>query len=358
MTRPSLRTVATLAVVAVVIVGGWLGIDAAVSTPQKTAVAYFPTAIHVYAGSDVDILGVKVGSVKSVTPDGTRVRVVLSYDADQKIPADVSAVVLTPTLVADRVVQLAPVYSGGPVLADGASIPLQRNHVPIELDQIDSSLVKLTNALGPQGANAHGALSRIIKVGERNLRGQGAHAHTTMTRLAQLAGTVSDDRRALFGTVNNLQSFTKVLAAHDSQTRTFISDLQRVSAELDSERNDFGAALSNLRTAVAEVTSFVRANRGELANDVGGLATVTSILNRERRLLGYMVDLGGVGVSNYPHMYTPSQRTYNARFDGNTISGNPVIFACQLLMTAGASPNQCVNLLSPIAKHLPSGTAP
>jgi ABC-type transporter Mla subunit MlaD len=103
------------------------------------------------------------------------------------------------------------------------------------------------------------------------------------------------------------------------------------------------------------VTSFVRDNRKQLASDVGGLATLTSVLNREKRLLGYMVDLGAVGVSNYPHMYTPSQRTYNARFDGNTISGNPVLFACQLLMSAGGSPTDCLRILKPITQHLPSG---
>lgn len=354
MRHPRLRTAVTAAVIVAVLAGAGFGISALVSTPQRTAIAYFPTAIHVYPGSDVQVLGVKVGSVDSVTPEGTRVKVVLSYDADTKVPAKVSAVILTPTLVADRVVQLTPAYSGGPTLADGATIPLRHNEVPVELDQIDSSLVRLANALGPNGVNSHGALSRIIKVGERNLHGQGAHAHTTITRLAQLAGTVADDRKALFGTVDNLQSFTKTLAAHDAQTRTFISDLARVSAQLDSERGDFAAALTNLHTALGQVTSFVRANRQELSRDVGGLATVTSLLNKEKRLLGYMIDIGGVGVSNYPHMYTPSQRTYNARFDGNTISGNPVLFACQLLMTANASPNDCVKLLGPIAKHLPS----
>lgn len=358
MSRGPLRLVAGAVAVIAVVVAAWFGIGSLLGSSQKTAIAYFPTAVHVYAGSDVDVLGVKIGSVQSVTPDGTRVRVVIAYDANRKVPANVSAVILTPTLVADRVVQLAPVYAGGPALADGATIPEQRNHVPVELDQIDSSLVRLTDALGPKGANADGALTRFIQVGERNLHGQGTAAHRTITRLAQLAGTVAGDRKALFGTVDNLQSFTQVLAAHDAQTRTFITDLSRVSGELDGERQDFGAALANLRVALAEVTSFVHANRQELARDVNGLATVTTILNRERRLLGYMVDLGGVGVSNYPHMYTPSQRTYNARFDGNTISGNPVLFACQLLMTAGASPNQCVDLLSPVAKHLPSGTAP
>ena len=46
----------------------------------KKAVAYFPLAVHLYPGSDVDVLGVKVGTVTSVTPQATRVKVELYGD--------------------------------------------------------------------------------------------------------------------------------------------------------------------------------------------------------------------------------------------------------------------------------------
>src|SRR4051794_23682442 len=76
----------------------------------KTATAYFPKAIHVYKGSEVSVLGVRVGTVTRVHPEGTQVRVDFEYDASQKIPADAFAVFVEPTLVADRALQLAPVY--------------------------------------------------------------------------------------------------------------------------------------------------------------------------------------------------------------------------------------------------------
>lgn len=317
---------------------------------QKTATAFFPVAVHVYAGSDVDVLGVQVGTVKSVTPEGTDVKVVLSYDASRKIPANASAVVVEPTLVADRVVQLAPVYTGGAVMADNAVIPIQRTEVPVELAQLDASLVKLTDALGPQGANKNGALTRAIETGDANLHGEGAQANTTIHKVSDLMSTLSGNRQALVSTVNNLQAFTSTLATHDAQTREFTSELARVSGELDSERNDFSAALHNLGIALGQVTGFIKDNRDQLASDVQGMSTVTNILSHERLLLAHLVDMGAVGVSNYPHMYTPSQRTYNARFDGDAITDNPTLFVCQLLGAAGGSPSQCLKLLNPLKK--------
>ena len=86
----------------------------------KTITADFPRAVSLYKGSDVKILGVTVGKVDDVTPMGTKVRVKLSYDSKYKLPNDVKAAVISPSIVGDRFVQLTPVYRGGKVLADNA----------------------------------------------------------------------------------------------------------------------------------------------------------------------------------------------------------------------------------------------
>src|SRR3954452_15549127 len=130
----------------------------------KRAVAYFPLAVHLYPGSDVDVLGVKIGTVTTVTPQATRVKVVMEYDAARRTPAGATAVLDEPTLVADRVIELSPAYGGGAVLADGATIPIQRTGIPLELDQLTGNLVQLAQALGPEGANKTGALGRAIEV--------------------------------------------------------------------------------------------------------------------------------------------------------------------------------------------------
>ena len=53
-------------------------------------------------------------------------------------------------------------YDGGAPLADDARIGLERTAVPVELDRIFSSLNDLNVALGPEGANKNGALSRLL----------------------------------------------------------------------------------------------------------------------------------------------------------------------------------------------------
>ena len=102
-------------VLLVVVLLGLAAILTVVVTPTetKTVTAHFPRAVSVYEGTEVRILGVPVGEVTAVIPEGNSVRVEMEYDAQYDVPADAKAVIVTPTLVADRFVQLTPVYEGG-----------------------------------------------------------------------------------------------------------------------------------------------------------------------------------------------------------------------------------------------------
>ena len=318
------------------------------AAPSKTATAYFPKALHIYKGSDVVVLGVRIGSVTKVVPEGNQVRVELTYTAHQRLPADVSAVIVEPTLVADRAVQLTPVYAGGPVLEDHGVIPLARTEIPVELDDFNRNLSRLALALGPDGANGEGALSRAVETGAANLRGQGAAAHVTLNNVSDLVTTLEGSKDDLFDTVRNLQLFSTALAQHDAETRSFTTNLAGVTAQLDSERATFAAAVHEVGTALDEVTRFVKNNRELVATDVSELSRITRILAKERVLLAHIIDIGAVGVGNYPHMYTPSARTYNARFNNNDRQDNPALFICQLYESLGGAPQQCLDLLKPL----------
>src|SRR4051794_23384519 len=329
------------------------------TSDTKTATAYFSRTVHLFAGSDVVILGVKVGSVRKVEPVGDQVRVTFQYKKSQKVPADVHAVIIEPTIVADRVLQLAPAYGGGPVLADGATIPLARTGIPVELDEFNHNVTELAKALGPEGANSDGALSRLVEVGADNLGGNGDAANSTITNLSDMMGTLSDNREELFATVRNLQSLVQTLGAHDKETREFTDQLAQVSRFLAQQSDDFGAALHTLGDTLDDVTRFIHDNREDIAANIGSLTSVTKVLAEERYTLAHTLDAGAVGITNYPHMYSPEARTYNSRFVGNNVSDNPALFICQFFTSVGGPPKQCLEYLSLLKDvPLPEGSDP
>jgi virulence factor Mce-like protein len=198
----------------------------------------FQRAVGLYPGSDVRILGVRVGTVVSVKPAGDHVRVDFEYDGKYKVPADAKAAVVAPSLVSDRYVQLLPAWTSGPVLRDGATIPLTRTAVPVELDRISQSLDDFLVALGPQGANKQGALTHLLNSTANNFAGQGAKFHTTIANLSRLTGTLDHNKTQLFGTASQVERFVRVLAKNDSTVRNFNDSLASAADLLQGERGD------------------------------------------------------------------------------------------------------------------------
>jgi phospholipid/cholesterol/gamma-HCH transport system substrate-binding protein len=295
-----------------------------------TASADFVRAVGLYPGSDVRILGVKVGQVDSVEPQGKSVRVTFHYDGKHRVPAGAKALIVAPSLVSDRYVQLTPVHSSGPTLADGARIGLDRTAVPVELDRVTQSLDDLAVGLGPDGANASGSLSRVLSTAARNLDGQGDDVNQAVTELSKAVGTLSGGRDDLFGTVGNLQSFTTTLAQGDDQVRQLNSRLASVADQLSGERDDLALALKNLAVALDEVSTFVHDNRTVLTHDVSALADVTGTIATKRDVLAETLDNAPVALSNLQNAYNPASGTLDTRDNAEQLK-KPELFICGLL---------------------------
>lgn len=300
-------------------------------TNDRKITAYFDQAIGVYAGSDVRVLGVKVGTIDSVTPVGTQVRVDLSVDRDVRIPATAQAVVVAPSVVSDRYVQLAPVYTGGPTMADNGVIPRQRTATPVELDQLYDSLDKVSTALGPNGANQNGALSDLLNTLSANLNGNGQNLHDTITQLSQLSTTLDSNKDNLFATVDSLAQFTKTLANSDATVRQFTGQLTDVSGFLAGQRGQLAAAVTQLGSALGQVQGFIQNNRSALKSNVDNLAAVTKVLVDERSSLAEVLDEAPLALDDVVNSYNASSGSLDARADINDLANPPLVEVCKLL---------------------------
>lgn len=328
LSRTTTRLIALAAVVLLAVGATWFVLR---GNDVRTVTAHFTRAVGVYPGSDVRVLGVQVGTITDVVPEGGTVRVEMEYDADRPVPADAVAVIVPPSLVSDRYVQLAPVYRGGARLADGADIPVARTASPVELDDIYQSLNDLTVALGPDGANANGALRDLLEVGAANLEGNGAPINQSIGDLSDAVNTLEAGRADLFGSVQNLQQFVTALAQSDQQVRAFNANLASVAQQLAGERTALAAALTNLASALDQVNGFVRANRSLLESNLNGLAQVTGTLVAQREALAEFLDVAPTALSNLANVYNARSGTLDTRNNFNQL-GDPA-YVCALLMS-------------------------
>lgn len=313
-------TLRTLAVaLAALLAVGFVFLRGSEAVAPKTVTAFFPRAISVYEGTDVRILGVSVGQVTAVTPNGESVRVDMEYDGTHEVPVDAKAVVVTPTLVSDRFVQLTPAYEGGPVMQDGAEIPLPKTAVPVELDRIYRSLNDLAETLGPNGLNKDGTLNNLIRAGANALDGQGKRANRALRELSKATQTLDDNSGDLFATVRQLGSFTTTLAKSDKLVRRFITDLAGVSEQLRGEKQEIRALVDEVARAMGTVKRFVKGNRKTLNTDLEKLTRVTRTIASETDSIDQALAVAPVAIGNLSLAFNGESQTIGSRIG---IGGN------------------------------------
>ncbi|HYQ65750.1 MCE family protein [Actinophytocola sp.] len=345
--RAALVAVYAVAIILVVAFALWW----VTMRPTGTRItAYFSKTVGVYSGSEVKVLGVGVGRITSVTPQGDRVRVEMTVDDGVEIPAGAQAVVVAPSLVSDRYVQLTPAYEAGPLMKSGTVIPLDRTATPVELDDLTASVNDLATALGPNGANKDGALSNVLDTAAANLAGNGELFNQTMRQLSQAADTLADSRGDLFATVDNLNTFTTALAESDAQVRDFNDKLADVSGYLADDRDELGTALSSLSVALTEVQSFIANNKDLIASNVDNLTGVTQALVDQRAAVAEILDVAPLAMSNFLNTYDAASASFAIRGNLNELTYPPVLLLCRTLKAA--TPVQLPKTLSDLCLQL------
>lgn len=282
---------------------------------RKTATVDFPRTTAVYVGSDVRVLGVTVGRVDSLEPVGDTVRATISYDADVDLPVDVQAVIVSPAIVGDRYVQMAPAYGGGETLADGATLDVDSTEVPVELDDVYSSLSDLSNNLGPEGLNDDGALAEFVEAQAELLDGRGEQINQTIGDLGDLSQVLSNNADPLFSSLEEVNEFVALLDRNDERVRAFNSSTAELATVLAEERQNLAETLAILGDTLVDVEEFVSANRDALSGNVENLTTVTGLLTKHHESVTELTVAAPVAYANLAMTYNPYTGTLDARAD-------------------------------------------
>ncbi|HET6963209.1 MAG TPA: MCE family protein [Acidimicrobiales bacterium] len=266
--------------------------------PTRPISARFTEVPGLYAGNDVDVLGIQVGKVTSIKPGPGYVTVNMQVNRSVKLPAGASAVLMAPMVVSDRFVQLGPAYTGGPTLAEGAVIPVERTAIPESVDAVIGTLNDLARQLGPEGANKNGALSDVVHQLAVQLGPNGQDFHNAVVNFSQALNALSANSPALAGTLTNLGQLSQALADNSSSYQAFAGNLAAVSQVLANDRQDISATLQSLQTLFANLTNFINADGGTLGASINNLKTFAAALNSQQVALAQAYSLAPLSLQN------------------------------------------------------------
>jgi len=314
----------------IVLLAAVLAVGAYVVWPGRGGnkiVGYFSSAVGLYPGDQVRIVGVPVGRIESIQPRASDVKITMSVDRDVKVPPNARAVIMSPNLVAARFIQLTPAWTGGPAMPDGASIDLAHTAVPVEWDEVKAALTDLAKQLSPAAGQMQGPLGKLINQAADTFDGNGDSFHNALRELSQVAGRLGDSRTDVFGTVKNLGVLVNALSRSNEQIVTFAGHVASVSQVLADSSNHLDRTLATLNQALIDVKGFLQENNSTLIGTVDKLNDLTKVLSDQSEDIEQVLHVAGPGIANFYNIYDPAQGTLNGLISVPEFS-NPVQFIC------------------------------
>lgn len=269
--------------IAGLLVAGGIGLVASRDDEDTyTITAYFEKTIGLFENSDVSILGVPVGDVTQIKPEGDRVKVVMELPTRHKVPQDAFAQIIPISVIADRYVQLHPVYESGPYLRDGAVLQLDRTQIPAELDDVFKQLKKLLEAIEPGKEGEPGALGELIVQLNETLRNREQDLKGTLINTSALTGSLADANEDLSGLLVNLDDLFNQLVTRAGSLGTLNRNFAVVMTALAQSEEDLEGTIKNLGDLTEEVGDLVRDNGDRLGRDLARAARVTTAILKNR----------------------------------------------------------------------------
>lgn len=345
----------TAALVVLVVVGGYVVVQFIRASNRTHVVAYFANSNGIFPGDDVRIRGVNVGKIDKIEPEPTRVKISFWLDSEYAVPADAKAVIVSPTLVTARAVQLTPPYTGGATLQNDAVIPQERTAVPVEWDDVRVQLERLTQALQPTEPGGSSTLGALVHTAADNLRGQGPAIRDAVIKLSQALSALGDHSGDIFTSVKNIATLVTALKDSAGLLETLNGNLASVTGLLADEPGEVAGAVKDLNDVVGKVSSFVADNREALGTTSDKLASVSTALNESLDDIKQLLHILPTTAANAANLYQPAQGSLTGIAAVNNFA-DPINFLCGAIQAAsrlGAeqSAKLCVQYLAPIVKN-------
>ncbi|KRA31086.1 MULTISPECIES: MCE family protein [unclassified Nocardioides] len=233
-------------------------IPALMGVGQQTVTARFAEGGGIYPHANVTYRGVPVGKVTHVRLAPVGVDVEMRIEESAEVPAAVKASIKSISAIGEQYVDLVPLSSEGPLLADGGRIALENTELPVPISNVLDDVDSLV------GSIPRDDLTTVLDELEYGFDGLGPELED-LTRNARL---LLDEANANYDETNTLiddgeQVLDTQLASSES-IRAWSADLAEFTTDLRSGDKQLQAVLESVPGGAAEIEGLLK----DISNDV------------------------------------------------------------------------------------------
>lgn len=143
--------------------------------------AMMTDSIGLYPGNAVSRRGIPIGHVQRVENASRAVRVVFALDQGVSIPADTSVLTRSPSILADRTLELTGGNAEGELLP-GDCVPIERTATTKSITESTAAMTNLVNQMTDAGSGD--TMNRLVSAAAAQLDGTGEPMRDAMTNFA------------------------------------------------------------------------------------------------------------------------------------------------------------------------------
>ncbi|GEE03306.1 putative MCE family protein [Gordonia spumicola] len=275
----------------------------------KTVTAYFDDVAGLFEGNDVAVLGMPVGRITNVEPQGTRVKVQFTVDNDVPVPEDVTAAIVNTSIVTTRHIELTPAYTKGPQLGDGGTVA--KTESPVEIGTLFDAIDSLVRNLSGDKPGT-GPIADLVDVTSGIADGNGAKLRDALNALSSAAKTGADNGDAITDILKSMSTLTSALTDNYPKMMRFSSSMTEVSRMLGDQSVGLVSTLDDLNRTLKNTSEFLEANADTISSSTGRMAAVTANLSDFSREVVDAIDTAPLLFQNLSNSISAEQGAWRA----------------------------------------------
>jgi phospholipid/cholesterol/gamma-HCH transport system substrate-binding protein len=292
--HPTTLKVVVFAIVCLVVLAGLAARIGNISffSNRASYSAQLADATGLQPSDQVKIAGVTVGQVSGVALQRGHALVTFAVDSGVHLPSDTQVGTQWHNVLGQQYLYLYPGHSRR-TLKPGATLPLSSNVPGPDIGALLNSLGPMLGALNPQQAN------QVVNAFADALQGNVGQVDQLIDNAASVSQAVGSVDTQVGQLVDNLNQVFGALAQRSGDLGQVVGNLDTISQSLASRNDLLDQTVANLAQVGQEVASLEGNTHNSLSNAISDLEAVSADIQSQSGSLGQGLSTLGSGLAPY-----------------------------------------------------------
>jgi len=282
--RPVLIAIIGLLVIAAISRIAFNANDLPFASRGTSYTAYFTEAAGLQPGNTVRVAGVTVGTVSSVSLDGSRVKV--SFSVKNAWVGDDSTVAIgIVTILGEKDLTVDPL---GPSAQDPSSpIPASRTTSPYDVSQALQEVGTVFQQVDTT------SVAKALEEISATFANTPPAVHQALTGLAGLSQAIASQDSQIATLLQGTRQLSGTVASEDSEFTALINDGNLLLAQLRQQQQAIGSLLTGTQALSTQLEALVKDDDATLGPMLAKLDKVTTVLEQNQANIQKALQLAG-----------------------------------------------------------------